>query len=247
MAVSEIIDAARDALADPDKERWTDDRLIRLLNYGVKDLVFRARLLTSVVYLELETGTTTYDLSSEFLKLERVQFKEQKLPFMSHAQMDAYAANWQDVVGEDVVEAIIYDKMDAGLLRIYPSLTSISNSGVTQNSLYGILVDVSITNIPNFINFEDIVTDTSYLSVYGITKPEKVTGLNDLRPIPEQWDETLVHYIVGHALRTDMDDQNRAFGNEELQLYEISVAEISAYRAANSTVSTNVTSEYRTL
>jgi len=241
--VADIITAARYVLADPDKDRWTDPRLLVLLNDGVKDLVFNTQLLSSVVYVELDSTANTYDLSDKFLQIERVQFDNVNLPMYTHSQMDAVSADWQDDTDADP-KAVIYDKMDRGYLRVYPAITDADNL-IEQNSLYGIITGVSITHVPAYIDYDDLDTVTSYISVYGVTVPTEVDATSDTKPLNSQFDSTLVHYIVGSALRADMDVANRQFGNEELSLYQAAAIQIKRDRSSSSTSTSDLTSDYR--
>jgi len=220
MAASEIIDQVREVLADPDADRWSDSRLVTLLNYGVKDLVFNTNILNSIFYFELDTENTTFDLSEKLLKIERVEYQGKDVPLLTHAQMDRLNPDWQSDSTADAVEAIIYDKFNPAVIRVYPSLTDVTYQSVTDSN-YGILISFNISFEPSYITIEDYLSEpdvNKYIAVYGVPKPDVIVDVDSDRPLDSQWDEILVHYVVGHALRADMDAQNRAFGNEELML-----------------------------
>ena len=72
--IADILTRARDSLADPNKERWSDDRLLRLLDEGQKHFAREAKLLkaTSIINLFPDQATYTLPYCAE---------KQQWLPF----------------------------------------------------------------------------------------------------------------------------------------------------------------------
>ena len=75
----------------------------------------------------------------------------------------------------------------------------------------------------NFSSTEGTITNVTEtdtkLTVYYIKKPNTITSVDDELEIDDTFDAALKYYIVGKALRDDMDTMNRTIGNEELQFY----------------------------
>jgi hypothetical protein len=170
--VSDILTKARDTLADPSGVRWTDARLLRLLDDGQKQINLTARLLRATVSFQLSPAVAVYDLPTDCYALLRISNKQDKqLPFVSHEEMDRrYGHNgllasgeaWDTATGTDI-ETIIYNKLIPGTFRVYPIPTGTESSfdlenpdhaadpifgllvvasGYTTDSSYGLLADI---------------------------------------------------------------------------------------------------------
>lgn len=142
--IENIISRARDTLADPDAERWSDARLLRLLSEAQEDLVIHTELLKQSVALPLVIGQAVYDLPSDCYRILRASTDAHEIPLQSFNEMDEAArrdiyttdsqnqrnsiigsdfdnrqATWEDTTGSEV-EAIIYDHRNPSSIRFYP-------------------------------------------------------------------------------------------------------------------------------
>jgi len=117
--IEEIIKEARYALADPDKQRYTDERLLSALNNGQKDIARQTRLLKGEVDIPLDVNEATYSLPEDLWLIERVHFRNVKIPLMSHDRMDDFSHGWYTRYSGNV-EAIVYDKRNMHKIRVYP-------------------------------------------------------------------------------------------------------------------------------
>ena len=311
--IDSILDRARDTLADPDKTRWSDARLIRLLDEAHKDVCRRAKVLRARTEIPVVVGQAVYTIP-DLLLLDRVLYDGERLDFTNHAYLDTVSYKWEE--DEGTPEAVVYDKLRRQQLKLYPIPTPTSNeisytfetglvlenltidlsgtvgasisstiSNVQQNSFYGITdIDVlqftdsgvmvvsspsigqygtitnidsvsivttkpdtnglfgsisSVTNLEVINEFgltddfqdinsigslfgvvSDITTSDEQLIVYYIQQPKDIVNRDSILVVDPIFDPMLKYFIVGKALRDDMDTQNRAVGNEELQLYE---------------------------
>lgn len=320
--VEEIIVKARDTLADPNGDRWADERLIRLIDEAQKDVCRRAKLLRTRKDIAIYNGRATYTLPSDMLLLDRVLLNGDLLPFKSHLEMDRSLSVWEDDTG--MPQYLVYDKQNRQEVKLYPIpanlaadtytfsspgyfedtsyvldafgtitdaptgdsiagdygfttdvdyidylfnqdsgtcdpytfldaeidsdygivsvwTTEIKDTGehdenygvvvgiegLSQNSDYGVLVSLKQDGI-TVENFDKgdygVTTDISEtfdsLTVYYLKKPTSITSLGDDIEIDDSFDSALKYYVVGKALRDDMDTQNRTVGNEELQFYD---------------------------
>jgi hypothetical protein len=119
---------------------------------------------------------------------------------------------------------------------------------IDSNSNYGIIIDLEtfddVYNLPNISEINDI---PKYLVVYYTKMPDIIT-INtidaDLQ-LGSAWDNAIIHFIAGMALRDDADQQNRAFGGEELQIYAGNVANIIKREMSNHVSNTNSHVSYR--
>lgn len=116
--VSEILLRARDTLGDTKKERWSDARLIRLIDDGQKDICRRAKLLRTSTDLLIVDGIATYAMPDDFLLLDKVDINNTRTPLIGHTELDKRLSEWVTHKGKP--QFIVYDKQDRGRLRVYP-------------------------------------------------------------------------------------------------------------------------------
>lgn len=117
--IESIIKAARYALADPNKERYTDERLLFALSEGQKDIARQTRLLKAETTIVLMPGVYNYDLPPDLWMITRAIFDNVRIPLMSHDRMDEHNLAWFTVYG-NTIEALVYDKRNMHRIRVYP-------------------------------------------------------------------------------------------------------------------------------
>lgn len=117
--IESIIKAARYALADPNKERYTDERLLFALSEGQKDIARQTRLLKAEATLIIMPGVSVYDLPTDLWMITRAIFDNVRIPLMSHDRMDECNLGWFTVYGNKI-EALVYDKRNMHKIRVYP-------------------------------------------------------------------------------------------------------------------------------
>ena len=146
--IQQILIRARDTLADQDKERWSDARLLRILDEGQKDLAIHTRLLNGQVVIPVTPGQHTYPLPTDVYLITRATFNDYEVELATYDQMDEQAAKsvladrrhesseridrynnetyfdynrirWEVTEG-DQVEYVIYDKRNLSEIRVYP-------------------------------------------------------------------------------------------------------------------------------
>lgn len=116
--ISSIIIRARDTLADPEGDRWSDERLLRLVDEAQKDICRRAKLLRTKKNIPIINGVPSVDLPSDMLLLDRVLYDNIVLPFSSHMEMDEAYGAWEKVEGNPSI--LVYDKQSRGETKLYP-------------------------------------------------------------------------------------------------------------------------------
>lgn len=228
MKASEVITKARYTLSDSDKSRWSDDRLLSLLNDALLDLALTTRVFSDVGYVKLVKGLPVYDVALDAIKLDRFEHLSKPLSMLSFSEMDTKkGSQWQDKSG-DKPEAIVYDLKKSAQFRVYPVPTLGADSRPTGNSDYGIITGLGYSDITIRIqgDFGDIAepNQAEYLKLYYTRTPTKVTSVSDeLDSVVSQvMVSCLSHYVSGNALRDNMDAQNRQVGLEELAMYRSS-------------------------
>lgn len=143
--LQKIITDARDTLADPKGERWSNARLLRLASAAQQDIAKQSKILKGQAVLALAPGKYTYDLPSDVWELTRATFESARIPFVSYTDLDlllsrsinnsrpserytldsvtsldGITADWELDTGGDV-EALIFDRRDMDSIRVYPT------------------------------------------------------------------------------------------------------------------------------
>lgn len=288
--IENIISRARDTLADPNGDRWTDKRLIRLIDEAQKDICRRAKLLRTKADIGIFSGQGTYKLPEDMLLLDRVLYKGEVLPFKSHLELDSTLGDWEDILGKP--EYLVYDKQSRKDIKLYPipNEASIKYSfkhpsywevveyvqddfgivaGVLASECEGVILDedfglvsscnsneqvltpgmedfgfivavdgaqitseygiaVSLSEGPENEKFDpdnlgtvtEVNSITGSITAYYLRKPDDIETIDSILSIDDNFDAAIKYYIVGKALRDDMDTQNRVVGNEELGFYD---------------------------
>jgi hypothetical protein len=224
MKASEVITKARYTLSDLDKSRWSDDRLLSLLNDAILDVALTTRIYNSSSYIKLQKDVANYNVNDFAIKIERVEYLNKPLNKLSFNQMDSlYGNNWQ-IKRSDNLEAIVYDLKHSGEFILYPIPTLGANS-ITSNSDYGIITGLSYQDATLEIrdNFGGIAEPDyeNYLKLYYVKAPTQLISLdNSLDNVVDRTMlSSLAHYVSGAALRDNMDTRNRQMGNEEIAQY----------------------------
>lgn len=183
--IEKIITRARDTLADPNAERYSQERLLRLVSEGQQDIIKQTRLLRESCQIIPLPGIDIYDLPDNVWLTTRASFKGAKIPLVTYDEMDSYLAScnssnqnynlnnthsydifndytWQDRVGT-TPEALVYDRLNIQKVKVYPILSEdISLNTYTfeggDTSFYGGFELGVVTAITNY----------SFNSVFGV-------------------------------------------------------------------------------
>lgn len=286
-----ILTRVRDTLADPNKERWSDERLLRLLDEAQQDVAKQSQLLKGTYDLSLVIGQAEYNLPEDLWLITRATFDDYEIPLKSYDKMDEEAtkysltrsghlgvertrgysvnvdsdyrrSNWEVAEGAEI-QALIFDNRNMQKIRVFPipdaaiaeeaytfenagtpefagdELLGVSTSitDYTLNSVYGVVTSLyepvvqhEIFDSPYGVVTE-ITESTVVIKIWYIKMPAQLTTLSDELELPRMFDVALKHYVVGHALRDDIETQYRQMGAECLQMYE---RELDIARSTNS-------------
>lgn len=223
MKAKEIIKESRYILSDKSADRWSDDRLLTLLNDGILDIAKNTTLFVETLIYAIPNLVPDIDLTSQALKIVRVEYLDVVIPFYSFEEMDKKGPRlWQHETGTEV-KAIVYDKQKNMVLKLYPIITNSFNPHISYNSLFGIVTDISYSDIqPVVMNrIGDIanIPDKALLKFYYVRKHAKITDINTDLNIDDLVKNPLTHYIAGMALRDNQVAQNLNFASQEIQIY----------------------------
>lgn len=246
--VSDILLNVRDVLADENKRRWSDDKLMRYLNSGVKETVVYTKALRERLFLELEENVALYDLSDYVISFLRVQYLNKAIQAKTTNELDSIDPLWQETVGREV-EYVSFDGLPEGWLRIYPYITGEVLNNVTQNQVYGGLIDITVNdNIYKVPSFGDLEAGMKkYLVLQVVKKPNVLTfdSADDAFELSSVYDKALEYYVSAQALRSDTDALNRQFGAEQLQLFQTYLEQLKTQPEQDSNVVKSRTISYK--
>lgn len=144
--IETIITKSRYTLADVNKERWSDDRLLSLLSDAYQDIASHTELLKATVDIPLVPNQAEYLLPADAYLILRASVAGSPISLSTHERFDELSTkriltdrsqyesdyvysggdfdnrsliSWQDDTGSEVT-AIITDKLNPDLVRVYP-------------------------------------------------------------------------------------------------------------------------------
>lgn len=151
--IQKIINDARYKLGDTEKSRWSDLRLLRLVDAAQKDFVEQTQILKGTLNLLLKEQVAIYDLPENLWYIERAAFDNLPLALKTHDEMDDFTMSlgvnnnnqgseatywqkdfldsvrfkWDDDTGRQPL-ALIYDMRDMDTIRVYPIPEGLSDT-----------------------------------------------------------------------------------------------------------------------
>lgn len=236
MLAKDVIKSARYILSDTAAQRWTDARLLALLNDGLTDIAKTTILFIDTLFVELVNEQTDYDLSSFAVKIVRIEYEDKPLHQSSFSEMDKKIPMWQQAEG-DKLKAYVLDKQREANFKLYPKLKNSNIANVNFGGNYGIVTGVTYSelelNVSGILGDLGPVEEDGFIKVFYVRKHPKVVYLTDELFVSGVAEEPLAHYVAGRALRDNQDTQNRVLGNEELDTYKTQLASYSVEKAKN--------------
>ena len=254
MLVSDVVGAVRRRLGDVRKERWSDEQLILYTSLCQSDICIFTNFYRKTGEIDLIEGTYIYDLPTDCIRVERLEYQNQFFPIESRNTIDAGKAQFpcalKDNLQYNQIEIVLSTEqttLGRALIETYGVLTdsdteAIDTSDCELDNIHGVLVDVDETTIPP-------AQDVGKLKVYYSAVPVIVTQLDEELILPDIWLAAFIHYVCGGALQDDNDANNIQRGEMELQKYNRMLAEI--FKASAKDFTTNykskLTTDYRRL
>ena len=235
--ITSIINRVRINIADKKATRWSDADIIESINEGILDFVTETKSLKDTLLVEIEAGVNTYDISDYAIDIVRVQYLNKTIKSYTEAQMHDLDPYWEDQIGQEL-EAIVFSDLNKGKFKVYPKITELAANIITQNQVYGGLIDITTdTELFNLLSAEDMPTQVNkYMTIYYVKRPA-IVEIDSEMEIDADYDTAIVFYVTGMLLRGDTDAQNRSFSAEQLSLYGnvIARAKKSNFNNNNST------------
>lgn len=250
MSISSILSLVRDRLADPQEQRWSNDRLLRLLDSAQKDFARQTECFKGTAEIPLEVNKAVYPLPADCWKITRAHYADKNIQLYSYEHMDTLDSSWYVRTGS-VIQAVVFDKRNEGEVRFYPimdesilsnvyTFENLDNTDYAGESLgvvtaidnftftspFGVVTDMFSVDIEQteFNSTLGVVTDIAEadgnVTIFYIRDPKTITASSDTLEIGLRWETAMENYIVGNCFLDDLDTQYQARGAAALQLYD---------------------------
>lgn len=237
MQAKDLLKDIRSSLSDTTRTRWSDERLLSIMSSAIKDIAKNTILFVETTIVVVQNNVSKIDLSDRATKIVRAEYLDNPMEFKTFDEMDYISRKWQLEKGAEV-KVIVFDKQKRGMVHLYPIPQNTQNQHITYpNGIYGILTDISYSDIQPIMHdhYGDAssIPDNALIKFYYVRKHENVVDVNQELFIDELCEDPIKHFVVGTALRDNIDAQNRTFGTEELNRYYQLVEEFSLQKEEN--------------
>ena len=128
MLASDIIQRARQRLGDELKQRWTDDRMLTIVNDGYRDICKTTNILRKESYIPLRQDQTRYNLPDDCISVRRIEFGGTVMPLVTRNDID----NMNYPTVQNVGLYGIKDNLDMQKIEVYPSVPEGTEKYYTQ-------------------------------------------------------------------------------------------------------------------
>lgn len=209
-------------------------------------------------YDELDNFGSNANIMSDVYKLEGQN---------SEIDFGLHYSNWQEKTGPKVT-SLVYDRLNTHEIRLFPipgenpasdysyTVSSIYGvvtdiEGATFNSSYGVVADVFTDGVRaltqnNFGVLVSLVAGLYPITIWYYQLAPELESVTDDLVVSPMFDVALKYFVVGHALRDDIDLQNRQMGAESLAFYERELALAKETSQMNNTQNRERVTNYTT-
>ncbi len=261
--VSKLLTDIRAELADPEKERWSDRRLLSLLSQAQTEIAHATRVLIARKAIPIIAGQSEYFIDDTADSLLRVLTPTGPVELLSHFEMDDYKPAWELDTGA-TVEKIVYDLLSPNRIIVYPTPVASSDAtaypfeaGNSIDFVGGERLGV-VTSIGNYslsaplgavTNIIEPGTETSFSSPFGVItsisesvgslmlqyakRPAELLNENSELELSESFRQAMLHLTVSMAFTADIDTKSDALANKHYQLYQVQLDRLKSNKAHN--------------
>ena len=265
VSVAQLTIDIRDILGDFDGTRYTPERILRVINKAVKQFSLDTEILSGFTdAVEPTECPYTFKLHDEAITLTRVTLGGVNIKVVSHEDMDLIDQRWQTRTTMSKVTHVIYDKMDKGKVRLYPTPTDIALHYFNKNTAYGILTVPTNKEYGLYHDTSKLdssrcnkMTDQQYgileglslfkidLDFYYTRTHKELKSQSDLLGFDDVWANAILHYASSRLLLSDRDVQNNTLASIEYKNYMKEVAKAKAHKARSFTRANQYLINYR--
>jgi hypothetical protein len=183
--LTDILLKARDTLVDHADERWSEARLIRLVDEGQKDIARHSKILRGEYQFNVSEGIYKYPLPDDVWLLTRATYDDNLISLVTYDSMDESARkeyindsrylprdvqtfndtgiNWETTVGNEV-EALVFDNRNMDEIRVFP----IPDEGVADFTYTFENADTPVYVGDEVLGVVSGIDDYTLDSIYGV-------------------------------------------------------------------------------
>jgi len=193
-------------LGDTDKQVYNINRIIQLINKGLRDVSIRTNMFYRIIHIVIDNEQNIIRLPIDFQRLIYVEDALGKnIGFKTIEEISSTNPNWKEQVGSRI-EAIIYNNNNLAQFYIFPKIKNIMNSGIHSNSPYGMITNF----VENSIKYTIIdkqeygmyeIVQPSILCITYNSLPKEIESIRDSVDIAPQVIDLLTMYVVFEALK----------------------------------------------
>lgn len=246
MTVQEFINKVRNRVGDANSNKYTDSRIIEIINEGLEDIGKKAYVRKKDLSIPVVPYQRKIVINDEdFIKLKRVRVANKEIAIKSFDYMDKNYGSWEEKIGSNL-EVLIVDTQNPKELTLYPLLDetkteyqSLNSSAsllidipnVESDTVYGLITSMEIENIvepENVYNVEELAGYEPIISlsdafivieVKYYATPVKVETTSDILDIDDSYTTTLLFYVAGLLLLDDNRTESVQRGQIFIQRY----------------------------
>ncbi|RLA60366.1 MAG: hypothetical protein DRQ78_09560 [Epsilonproteobacteria bacterium] len=230
MIPATIINAVRARLGDSRKERWNDATLLLYTSLCQNDICMFTHFHRKDTHITLEADKYIYDLPSDCLAVNRLEYNDQLLPIETRNNIDSHDVTYPLVLKDNLAYNLLefkigetYDSLATALVNVYGVVVASDTDAVDVDcgeldNVHGVLVDIDCSASSTPQPLDDV------LVYYSAVPPLLVMDLTDIENpalpteeliVPDIWFQAFLHYVCGMALQDDNDANNIQRGELE--------------------------------
>jgi hypothetical protein len=191
MLAKDVVEAVRNRLGDINKERWSDPQLLLYVSLCQIDICIFTNYYKAKTELLLDESRTLYQLPSDLLKVDRLEYRGEFFPIHSRNEIDK---------GQATFPCALKDNMPQQVIELMLSAPGTTLRADLENT-FGRLQDLGV------------------LTVFYSAVPSTIANLNDKLILSDMWMSAFIHYVSGMALQDDNDANNIQRGELEMKKY----------------------------
>ena len=258
--VQAFINKVRPRVGDKDGKKFTDDRIIELINEGLEDLAKKAYVNKKEMNIPIVPYTRALVIPDDnFIKLQRIRCGNVDLEKYTHDEMDKRFNKWEDKIGNKL-DAIVYDLKNPKTIMLFPLLDETSANYEALNASTSILIDIpnvesdSVYGVITSMDIEDIIVPENVYDETELQGYEPILSLSDTfitvkinyyafsdkaalvtdeLDLDSSYHTTLLYYVAGTLLLDDNRTESISRGQIFLQKY-ITELKVDIGRTSNS-------------
>lgn len=249
MTPNTVITAVRERLGDVDLERWDDATLILYVSMCQSDICMNADIYKREYNIELKDDTLRYQLPTDFLALNRLEYQDEMMPVESRNTIDAGDATFPCALKDNLIYNEIEIRLGEQFTDLRQALTNVYGVavlGTDQHELDNIHGVVATVDSDGGVIPPQPLND---LKVFYTAVPPIYSSSDMTRKleIPDIWFGAFLHYVCSMALQDDNDANNIQRGELEAGKYSRLLANIMKTMAKDSTsnIATKLTTKMR--